>query len=249
MKSPLLILGFLALGACSQSQNDSTVQASSSAPESFDVFVTGDKIECFDDVSGEVSTIKMTGPSSAYVKFQRGNQTRFFPAAQVSVVYDHFLLDVRLTDAEGRLEALHISAQTVLGKGYGWYEDGGDSRSIECSMKQRGSIKSYAQIIHMNPEELAAWIQDPTASELEVSPVLAPVAKDARMAARMAELKQQPIVDGIDLEVFRMGNVATLYFQAAADERGDSSYGFTVEYDFAQKRVISWTNVEYTDHP
>ncbi len=249
MKRSFFLLSLTALAACSEAPNASNAAASSTSTESFDVFVTGDKIECLDDVSGEVSTIKVTGPSSAYVKFQRGGDTRFFPASQVSVVYDHFFLDLRLTDADGRLERLVISAQTVLGKGFGWYEDGGDSRNIECTMTQRGSAKPYAQIIHLNPEELTAWILDPTAEVLEMSPILSPLAKDPRLATHISELKQQPIVSGVHLEVFRKGNVVTLYFEAQADERAESSYHFIVDYDFVQKKVLSWSDVAFVDHP
>ena len=249
MKPTILTFSLLTLAACAQSPNASSIRSSANDPDAFDVFVAGDKIECYDDVSNEVSTIKMTGPTSAYVKFQGGGETRFFPASQVSVSYESLHLDLRLTDAENRLERLMVSAQTVLGKGHGQYEDGGDSRGIDCSMKQRGSIKSYAQILHLNPEELAAWIQDPAAPELEISPVLAPLAKDARMASRMAKMKEQPIVSGIHLEVFRQGNVTTLYFEASADERAESSYYFVVDYDFAQKKVLNWSEVEFVDHP
>jgi hypothetical protein len=102
-------------------------------------FDSGDKIRCFDDVSGETSTIKITdlGDEKAYVKFSGNSYSRFYSTSRVNF---------RLSDT-GAIFQMISEDHTVIteeiflpysiknsGHGYGDYADRGDSRSIECEL-------------------------------------------------------------------------------------------------------------------
>lgn len=93
---------------------------------------TSVKVKCDDDISGQVTvvTIDLSNPLKAKVRVRTQDDTFYFPAHSVRVRRDnkgYFVMFER--------EALEIPYQ-VFKKGYGMgvYQDGGDSRAVECEV-------------------------------------------------------------------------------------------------------------------
>lgn len=102
-------------------------------------FQAGTKIRCFDDVSSETSTIKVTGtaPLTAYVRISGRDGERFYSAAAVTADYEDFELSLTMRTPSGMPEAFLLSASIATGAGIGLYMDGGDSRVLDCELLSR----------------------------------------------------------------------------------------------------------------
>lgn len=124
MKSILVILALTA-----------NVAAAAAGP-----FKAGQKISCFDDVSSETSTIKITStsPLSAYVRIEGKDGARFYKAADVGAWYDAYELSLDMKTPSGTKESFVLSANVAYGTGAGIYADGGDSRAIDCKVVAGG---------------------------------------------------------------------------------------------------------------
>lgn len=247
--------------ACGKPTADSSVAAAADqAP-----FAKNDKIVCFDDVSGETSTVKLksSSPLAAYVRFD-GASSRFYAANQVKASYSDYETTLVMARVDGTSETLVLSDSIKSGSGIGLYADGGDSRALDCEMKagsQEPTSDEYVQILNLDYAATTRLVSAPSTAGSEVPASVLAVAKDPRMKGSFQKLIKNVRKEGdtkelkdllertIHLAAYRQGSRVTVYLEGDADDRGDSTWGFIVEFDQSAKKVLTWSAVEFTDHP
>lgn len=102
-------------------------------------FESGDRIECFDDVSGYTYQIKIVdlGDLEAHVRVLNGRRlVRFYPASSVSFSTDVASVSFDLLKNGETEESIEVSLLVkTRGEGRGVYADRGDSRSLDCVLR------------------------------------------------------------------------------------------------------------------
>ncbi len=116
-----------------------TLLALSTTVLAFD-FQSGDKITCFDDVSGYTYTVKIQdiGDEEAYVRVRTDRGNYFYPATRVIFSQSELGITIEMlnadnTEVEEDLIIPYFSSNDELV--YGDYSDRGDSRPVDCRLK------------------------------------------------------------------------------------------------------------------